>query len=210
MIEHADLLALAEPEAEPVRETATDNEGWVTDLATGQVLGNVNADETIIDSTDRADAALELRSQIEGGIAGDRARLEAVTAMLQARIAQQERRLKWWDWRYAGQLEQFARRQLQGRKERTWRGMWGQVAFRRSPGRNRITDMPSAVAWMRERQPELIRVAETVTSTDVLQILGGAGEATKWVEWFEMATPGETVTITTGVSSKKGVELKWE
>lgn len=192
---------------ETERATAVDPDGWEYDVETGEVLGRADvADAFAIDSPERADWALELRSKIEGDLAGVNARLKAVTAQLQALRRQHERRLAWWDWRFSQGLVAFARSVLAGRS-RTVRFGWGSVSFRQTKGHSEIIDMAAAVEFVRAWWPETVRRVETVGVNTVLALAEKVRESTgedERLPFLVTSGPGENVTIITGVEEAIG------
>lgn len=197
------LVALLESAAEAPRDTDVDPDGWVYDVATGEVLGRVDVAERFqVDSVESADWALELRSRIEAEIVAIDARLKAVTERLQAMRSDQVRRLSWWEWRFGPSLAAFAR-SLLGKKSRTVKFGWGQVAFRTSAGSNEILSQEEAVAWMRVWAPERVRVVESVTIKDVLKVRDAVAakndEEPEHLPWLASSGPQESVKISTGI-----------
>ncbi len=185
------------------RETAVDADGWEYDVATGEVLGRPDVHELFeVRSVDDAEWVLELRSAIEGEIAGVRARLKAIESNLRALESAQVRRLSWWEWRFAPSLVAFARRQLTG-KSRTVRFAWGKVAFRKTRGSTDILDPERALEFVRAWNPKAIRVKEHVTTADVLATLHTIEMATHEVpetpNWLIRSGEAESVTISTGI-----------
>jgi phage host-nuclease inhibitor protein Gam len=191
------------------RRLATTADGFLYDTETGEVLsyegpspsGTPVTDSFQINSVEAADWALQLRSGIEGEIAGIEAQLEAVTKMLQARKSAAMRKLSWWEFRFASSLITFARSCLTG-KSRTAQFSWGRVSFRRTGGNNEIIDMKAAVEWMRWANSDLIRTVETVRVSDVLathrRIFQETGEPEP-LRFIVSSEPSENVTISTGI-----------
>jgi hypothetical protein len=192
------------------RQTAVDGDGWLYDTDTGEVLGHVEVTERFtVDSASAADWALELRSRIEGNIAGIDARIKALNEQLQALRKQEIRKLSWWEYRFGGSLIAFARAMLAGTKGKTARFTWGKVAFRATAGRNEILDMPKAIEFVRTWEPGRVKVVESVNVKDVLAARDTAKTVTGEDQAGELpflvsSGPGENVTISTGIESTKG------
>jgi hypothetical protein len=166
-------------------------------------------DPHAIDSEAQADRALQLRAEIEGRRAGDLAMLAAVTRNIEAKIAQHDRELADWDWKFKNRLEDFARARLAGKDSRTLRLTWGCVSFRKTPGKNKIIDMDAAVAWVKAFWPERVKVVETVGIEDVLETLSPKDRAKTLagkgpLPWLESTGAGEACKISTGVETEKG------
>jgi phage host-nuclease inhibitor protein Gam len=193
----------ADPDPAPAPETAVDPDGWVYDVATGEVLGHQEVDPYFaVMSTEAADWVLRLRSKIEGDLAGIDARIRALTAQLQALRSAQVRRLSWWDWRFSAELVAFARTTLRG-KSRTAHFAWGKVAFRRNAGTHQILDMAEAVAWVKDWAPERVKVVESVAVKDVLAaievVARATGEEPDRPPFLQHIGGGETATVSTGI-----------
>jgi hypothetical protein len=90
------------------RRTDVDPDGWVFDLDSGEVLGRIDADERFeVDSVERAERVLEIRSKIEGELVALDVREAALLRQLRALRAAKLRRLAWWDYRFAPSLIAF-------------------------------------------------------------------------------------------------------
>ena len=181
--------------AEP---TYTDAHGYIVRESDGEVIGRADEPAAFaIDSSDAADWLLRKLSEEDGGIAGIDARLAAVTANLTAQRKAHERRKDYLLFRYKQQLIDFARNALTG-KDRTWRGTWGTVAFRKTAGTNRITDMAAAVRFIEWHAVSRVRVERSVTVKDALDVLEAFATGTE-PAWLESTGPGEKSVISTGV-----------
>ena len=180
------------------RRTAVDADGWLYDADTGEVLGRPDVLAGFaVDCAQAADAALEIRACIEARLAALRMRKAALVANIESMEAEQRRRLAWWDWRFGAGLVEFAR-SLLGRGK-TAKFVHGSVSFRATKGANRIIDMESAVAWMRDVDPERVRVVESVLVSDVL----ATRRKGDLLPWLESTGPGESVTISTGITREE-------
>jgi len=185
------------------RATDVDADGWVYDVETGEVLGHRDADEAFrVDSVEAANYVLGLRSEIEGELAGLAARKAGLVRQLDALIAAGRRRLSYWDYRFAGELEVFARGLLEGGRSRTAQFTWGRVSFRRTPGRSTIVSMEEAVEFVRAWAPDQVEVRESVTlkAIDAARTVAehDTGEIVS-TPFVTVTGPGETVVISTGV-----------
>jgi hypothetical protein len=194
------------PNDEP--RTAVDAEGYVYDVDTGEVLGRQDTpDAFTVDSTEAAEWALELRSKIEGNVAAIEARMRAITENLEAMRRAELRRLAWWEWRFGGQLIDFARRHLPG-KSKTWRCPWGRVEFRNERDSTNIADMGQALEYVRCWAPEEVRRVETVTVAGVRRAAAVAARVTGEPEELPacvVVVPGraDVGAIKTGVTAKE-------
>jgi phage host-nuclease inhibitor protein Gam len=190
------------------RETARTADGFIYDTDTGEVVGHDQVpgpdQPWEVNSIASADWVLELRSEIEGEIAGIQAQLEAVTKMLQARKSAAMRKLSWWEFRFAPSLIAFAKSCLTG-KSRTAQFSWGRVSFRKTGGNNEIIDMKAAVEWMRNWNPGYIKSKEWVNVSDLLEtkkVVDSWDEEEGMSEslpFLVSSEPSENVTISTGI-----------
>jgi hypothetical protein len=185
------------------RRTDVDPDGWVFDLDSGEVLGRIDADERFeVDSVERAERVLEIRSKIEGELVALDVREAALLRQLRALRAAKLRRLAWWDYRFAPSLIAFARSLLAG-KGRTAQFAWGRVSFRSTRGTTRILDMSEAVRWMKVRDLAKVKVKESVTVKDVLEtrraVADEYGETPEPLGFLISSGPWESVTVSTGI-----------
>ena len=203
-----ELETIVEGPPAPERQTWTDPDGWIVDSATGEVLGRADVAQRFeVTSDEAADWTLQIRSEIEGRIAGLVARKTAAVAMIDALIADQRRRLAWWDWRFAASLTSFARSCLTG-KARTAKFAWGQVAFRKTAGSTVILDDAAALAFVETWAPEKVKVVRSVNVSAVKAAIEAARAACPdeeiEVPFLRVSGEDETVSITTGIAVEKG------
>lgn len=206
-----DLLALInEPSGD--RETATDADGWVYDIASGEVINRLDADGFLVrdrfEVTDpeSADWVLRVRSESEAEIAKINLQEAAFKRHCEARRKAQYQRLAWWDYKFSASLIAFARRQLTG-KARTWRGAFGSVAFRKTQGTTKIVSEVEAVAFVKTYAPELVRVTESVNLKAIEAAREVAEKALGEVVdlgFVKTAGASETITIETGIEISGG------
>jgi hypothetical protein len=203
-----DLIAVIESApAGPVIDI--DPDGWLFDVHSGEIVGRVELDERFqVETMEAAEWALELRSRIEGDVAGIDERIRAVTAQLRLLRGERLRRLSWWDWRIAPSLILYARELLRGKKTKTARFGWGQVSFRSTKGSHAILDMEAAVAYVRTWAPGRVKVKteESVGIRDVLEVRDMVarmtGDEPEHLPWFAASGPSENVVISTGIEIK--------
>lgn len=188
-------------------------DGYLIDSRTGEVLEYVGRPEFHVTDDGSAEWVLERRGEIEADLAAILARREAILANLDRLEREQAARLKAWDWRFAGELEQFARGRLEGGRKRTWQCPFGSVAIRKTPARWTWADAPDAkeraVDWADRHHPQL--VVETVERKVPLDRLKDAavlhcsqvgGEIVDYTEvarFLSYVPESEKVTINTGV-----------
>ncbi len=97
------------------------------------------------------------------------------------------RRREWLDCRYTALLEEFAKRETDGKKERSVKLLSGTVGFRRNPSSLNITDADALLVWATDNLPDAIKVVETVGKTPVKSYIEGTGEVVPGVEYTPAA-----------------------
>ncbi len=201
---------------EAERQTYVDQDGYVVDVATGEVLGIAGAVDHFqpgtqayqwrIDSEDTAEWVLERRSKLEADIAGLEAREAAIVGNIRAQIAEKRRRLAYLDFRFRPSLIEWARNRLAGGKKKTLQLTHGRIAFRMGRESHRIIDMEAAVQWAKDWDAiSAIKVVESIGVRDVQNIREmivesmGVAEPTPWM----VTEPAEeSVRIETGIHTK--------
>jgi hypothetical protein len=197
-------VTVTEPEGRDIScRTDVDSDGWVYRIDDGEIVGRIDADERFeVDSVERAERVLEIRSKIEGELVALDVREAALLRQLRALRAAKLRRLAWWDYRFAPSLIAFARSLLAG-KGRTAQFAWGRVSFRSTRGTTRILDMSEAVRWMKVRDLAKVKVKESVTVKDVLAtrraVADEYGETPEPLGFLISSGPWESVTVSTGI-----------
>jgi phage host-nuclease inhibitor protein Gam len=93
------------------------------------------------------------------------------------------RKLAWLTLQYQPMLEEFARAETDGKKERSVRLLSGTVGFRRNPSSVEITDADALLAWAKENAPNAVKVVESVGKTPIKAHIEGTGEVVPGVEY---------------------------
>ena len=161
-----------------------------------------------VDDRDSLNWALDRRQAIEASRDAIKRRKLIVIQNMDKQIRDKDSHLSWWSRNFSAQVYAFARTLLTGKKKSVTVD-FGTVAFRETKGTNKIKDMDAAVAWMRVHRPDLIKVTESVTVTDVLavktKLLDGMSNATasevrrrRIARFMESTGPGENKSIDTG------------
>lgn len=185
--------------------TAIDADGWIVNAETGEVIGREGIGSGwTIDSVEAADWALKLQSEIQADILAIDARIQAVTANLQALRRAKVRRLSYWDFRFASQLVTFARTQLRGRSK-TAQFTWGRVSYRTMRGTTSVIDDAAALDYVRTWAPDQIRRTEPRETVNVAAIaeahrraVAATGEDDP-LPFIVTSHPHEEATIQTGI-----------
>lgn len=105
------------------------------------------------------------------------------------------RKLDWLHARFDPDLGEFARKQLEGKKGKTWKSVLGSIALRLQKGKVKVENPDLALEWAKAFDPEAIK------TTEEFQI----SRATKLVEddlpiGFIKTADEEKVTVKTGVA----------
>lgn len=106
------------------------------------------------------------------------------------------RKLDWLHARFDPDLGEFARKQLEGKKGKTWKSVLGSIALRLQKGKIKVENLELALEWAKAFDPEAIK------TTEEFQI----SQATKLVEddlpiGFIKTADEEKVTVKTGVGA---------
>ncbi len=201
-----ELLTPVEP------ETSVDSDGWIYRVDTGEVVGRLDdqqqpiAERFEVKDEASADWVLQIRSETESEIVKLDAQFAAFKKQYDARRNAQIRRLSYLEYRFSPSLIAFAKSQLVG-KARTWRGTFGSVAFRKTPGSTKILDDAAAVEFVKTWEPARVKVIESVTVKSVMMARDQAaivsGEEID-LPFLATSGPGESVEISTGIEIKGG------
>ena len=199
--------------SERSREVAVDEDGVPYYVAGGEVISpeayaklesapelDRPAFSWTIESRPEAETALGKRAKLEREILGLKAEKLAITKNIDSQIRDVESRLKWWDFRFAINLIEFARSILG--KTKTVKFSRGQVAFRNKAATIEITDNDAAVEWARKWAPEIIKKREYVNKTDLaptLARLAEEGVDTTLVFVKEIPAVENAPSISTGI-----------
>lgn len=127
-----------------------------------------------------------------------------------------ESRIEHRDYRYGGQVEAFVKARLQGCDRRTLDLEYGQVTIRKTRAKHEIVPkgMGDAVAWVKSRAPERVKVRteETVGIKDVLDELdldaSVTGRAPQRPWWFHVTPEAEKVTPLTSLDLARAKDKK--
>ena len=152
-------------------ENAIVENGYLIDPETGEILGLAGvAPEFRVESESEAewvlgkmlDAAADLASvQHSPEVLRAKAVLEQA-----AKIEKEKRnRLEWLQRRFNPELGEFARKQLEGKKTKTWKSILGSISLRTVRGGLRVANPELALNWARSHAPEAIKVSEAFLIT---------------------------------------------
>lgn len=171
-LESASMKDLRVPEGSYVTQ-----DGWVVGEG-GEILDRDDVYEGFrIDSHSKAEWALELLTKIEAELVAIQSREEALLSNFRALRRAQERRLKWWEWRFRPDLIEWARRELRSERSRTLQLDWGRIQVRAHKESHEISDPDAAVRFVEAWAPGLVKLKKTVGVTAVLAAKKAVEEA---------------------------------
>ena len=182
------------------------NTEWVDDclidLETGEIIAT-REPAFRVDSIEAAEWVLDRIGRREAAVVALRVRREAILNNLEAMIKAEQRRLDGLHYRFDGELESFARAEIErtGARTKTLRTAFGSISFRISKASRKIIDMAAAVAWAKVWAPELVRTKEDVL---ISEIDGRPLPVTCMplnVPWIEMRPAEERCHVKTGVEA---------
>lgn len=167
-----DIETPAGPDQPFIPQTETEVE-WV--------LGKMATAEALLVSIRTRPEVLQAKAILENA-----ARMEKEAA----------RKLDWLHARFDPDLGQFARKQLEGKKTKTWKSVLGSIALRIQKGKVKVENPELALEWAKAFDPEAIK------TTEEFQI----SRATKLEEdnlpvGFIKTADEEKVTVKTGVGA---------
>jgi len=180
------------PGSEPDRNTAT-VDGFVVDLDTGEVLGFaiIPLGKEEFDVTDVESAEWVLRKMLEAKAAIEAVHQTADVILARNILAAAEgltkphaNKLKWLTERFGSQIKDVAKANLPA-KGKTWRSLYGHVAFRLVKAQLEVVAESRAAKWLAANAPKSIRVVadlDALTEKDRLFISSLVAEDTDGVQ----------------------------
>lgn len=177
-------------------------DGWIVDVETGEQLGVAVQQGFTIGTNDEADWVLSK-------MLAEQSAIDSVLANAKAIADRHQKRLDLLNKRFGAELEHFAKSQLEGKRERTLSLLYGSLSFRAVKGTNKIVDMAQAVAFCKERAPDLIHTEEKVMVSEVLGkfpdiVKADVTEDGETIEcdvlWIEATGPHDKFTVKLGAS----------
>lgn len=113
---------------------------------------------------DEVTAKWALRRIFEADLREQHARdwLARVTRQASVAIRRHENEAKRLRFLFAGQLEAYTRRELEGAKVRSIPTPWGTLKLTRTQAKWRVVDVGRAVAWLEKRLPDAVKVEKSV------------------------------------------------
>ncbi|MEN6537404.1 MAG: host-nuclease inhibitor Gam family protein [Bryobacteraceae bacterium] len=173
---------------------------WI-DADTGEVVGLATPFQ--VNDEDSANWVLEKIMNAEADIAREQMKLRAIQERSQANVKRLDRRVEWLKARFGPELEEFASKQLEGKKSRTLNLLFGKLSFRKNAGGIRVADEMPAIEWAKAKCPDAVKVKESFLisslSPDVLAELAALDDESLERLGLRREPSSETFSISTGV-----------
>lgn len=187
---------------EQIETTVID--GLIINVLTGEIVGEEKPEFRVTDEAS-AEWVLEKILNAEADAAREQIKLNAVKERLEANIKASKARAEFFTTKYANDLEDFARTQLEGAKTRTLKLTWGSLSFRTTKGGLRVADPEKALAWAKDNAPEAVKVSESFLISQVPDetkaMIMSATPHDQEARGFTLVPDSESFSIKTGVNS---------
>jgi hypothetical protein len=154
-----------------------------------------------------AEWVLDKMAKHDAEIAALEMRLKALQQNLQRMQGQEIRGRSFLEYRFGGELIEFARRNLKGRCK-TWTCAYGSVAFKKQPRGVEVLDEEAAIKWAKVVCPAAVQVKEKLLISLCKEMVLADPPATE--HGFNIFTPTEKATIKTGVAKQNLNLAPWE
>lgn len=200
-VEHG--IIYAEVDGELIR-IGLEEEGTFLQSQTedGQTIYRWKPSETrfVPDTRDKVDWVLAQILDRETDALSVLTKLETITRNLQRVRSKLLGDADWLRTRYHVDIERVARDELAKSKKpgKTLVLTHGTISFRNSSGTNAVKDMDSALEWMEQYAPDLIKVTRSVTATNARTAIDNAkreGKIAVDPRWIDSTGPRESMTI---------------
>lgn len=159
-----------------------------------------------ITDRDSAEWAMERIFEAEADLEALIRREEILLENLRSMRHPIEKRVEWLRARFAGELEEWARAELEGSKTRTVKTPFGKISFRGHGARISIADHDRALEWAKAREDvpdEAIKITEKLLISKIPEpIMEAAIDANDPPPGFKLELAGETCSIDTGAKTK--------
>lgn len=125
--------------------------------------------------------------------------LASVKERLESDIKAEKRKQEYLRWKYGNELAEFAKNNLPQGK-RTYKGIFGEVAFRSTAERIDVVDDGLAIDWAEANSPNAVKVSKHLNKSEIVEEqLTALKSNSEWAKahGFEVVPAGESVTIKT-------------
>lgn len=174
------------------------NNEWLVDPETGEITGRLDmAKDFHVTDMASAEWVLENLQEAEFETAKLQAMKDERIAAMNAMINTAQKRTDWLLWRFKDELEDFTRKQLEGRKEKHLKTPFGRLEFSNRERRKVVViDIARAVLWCTRNAKEAVKTVKTILVSE----LKDRTDLPKNV--FEIVEPKEKFEIKTGAQKE--------
>lgn len=167
---------------------------FFVDMETGETIGPASKPQQWVpEDAGDVDFVLSLFAEADADVLAIDARLKALSENLQSQKRDIERRKASLEYKYRNPIEAIARRELEGKKERTLKLDHGQVSFRKTQGTCKIIAMDIAVEWAEKHKPDSVVIEKSVLASTIKD------DAPEDALWLERTPSEDRMSIKTGV-----------
>lgn len=172
------------------------------DAETGEILSaEPEAPKFAVTDEKSAEWVLQRIQEEEAAVAALTAQENAILENVRAMKRRHQSKADGLRYRFAGELEAFARENLNGGK--TWTCPYGSVQFRKVASRLKVADDSRALEWARTGCPDAVKVTEefqiSKLTDEAKMILKELSADERTARGFEITPETESVSIKTGV-----------
>ncbi len=172
------------------------------DAETGEVLESPGG--FAVDSQEKAEWVMERIFNTDCDIRALKARRTAYLQNIDGMISKAENRRKGLLFRFAAELEHFAKSALEGAKTKKWSSPFGWIQFRAKKAAIKVADPDKALGWAKKSAPEAVQVTEKFMASQVsddLKALLMADDELREKAGYDLEPATETCSIKTGAES---------
>lgn len=131
------------------------------DPETGEIIDGKKLFE--IDSDEKAEWYLRKRLDMESHLKALCIKKQAIIDNIDSECKQIQNKLDSFNNMFENSLAEFARKQIEGSKSKTYKTPYGKVIFRKIPASVSVEDKDKAVEWASENAPDTVKVVTTVS-----------------------------------------------
>lgn len=184
-------------------QTYVDPRGFVIDTETGEVLGCPEPRPQFhVTDRESAEWVLHKMQDLQAEKVAIEARLKALTDNLNAQIHEVERRLGFLQYRFGGELFDWAREEIakQPHGPKHVKTDYGKIGFRATKGSIKVADEEAALSWAERQAPEAVVIKKAVHVSALPQALKqDVFDAPERYGFFAVEPPTEKGYIETGL-----------
>jgi hypothetical protein len=182
---------------EEVPPPSSDGLEWIgeylVDVTTGEIVRMREPSGFSVHDRATAEWVLERRLEAQMELTAVQRRREVILENLSTMERQAQHRLDWLDARFRDELEAFARKELEGKKSRSWLSPFGRLSFRKVKAQLVVDNEAEAIEWGERQMPQTVKVTKKFL---VSQVEGDAIPA-----GCHVAPARESFRVVTGQSS---------